>query len=145
MSGLYGGRYRNSAPADFMSCSTRAPLWAGKLSMTTISPCERVGTRHFSTHSSNRAAFRACASSPTSRKMTVAVAFAGFAHGVEPVEPSLLNPDQAFALRVELRLEGYGAERERGGNRLVGFNGDGDADHALTGRCPGEPEKIELH
>src|SRR5208282_4991140 len=56
MSGLYGGRYRNSAPADFMSCSTRAPLWAGKLSMTTISPCERVGSRHFSTHSSNRAA-----------------------------------------------------------------------------------------
>src|SRR5208282_5567949 len=51
-----GGRYRNSAPAAFMSCSTLGPLWLDRLSMTTMSPFERVGTRHFSTHSSNEAA-----------------------------------------------------------------------------------------
>src|SRR5271166_5665680 len=32
-----------------MSCSTRGPLWAGRLSMTTVSPGESVGTRHVST------------------------------------------------------------------------------------------------
>jgi hypothetical protein len=52
-----GALWRNSAPADFISCSTRAPLWADKLSMTIVSPGERMGRRHFSTHSSNRAAF----------------------------------------------------------------------------------------
>ena len=33
-----------------------APLWLDRLSMTTTSPCESVGTRHFSTQSSNVAA-----------------------------------------------------------------------------------------
>src|SRR5208283_3250482 len=37
-----------------MSSSTRGPLWAGRLSMTTVSPGESVGTRHVSTQSSNR-------------------------------------------------------------------------------------------
>src|SRR5271166_257722 len=31
-----------------MSCSTLAPLWLDRFSMTTTSPCESVGTRHFS-------------------------------------------------------------------------------------------------
>ena len=31
-------------------CSTLGPLWLDRLSMTAMSPFERVGTRHFSTH-----------------------------------------------------------------------------------------------
>src|SRR5271165_3202755 len=39
-----------------MSFSTSGPLWLDRLSMTTTSPFESVGARHFSTHSSNEAA-----------------------------------------------------------------------------------------
>src|SRR5271165_2720897 len=40
-----------------MSCSTLGPLWLDRLSMTTMSPFDSVGTRHFSTHSSKVAPF----------------------------------------------------------------------------------------
>ncbi len=43
-------------PAQWMRCSTPLPRGQGKLSTTTIWPSERVGSRHFSTHSSDRAA-----------------------------------------------------------------------------------------
>jgi len=61
----------------------------------------------------------------------VAVALARLAHGVELVAPDFLGPDQAFALCAQLRLAGHGANRQRGGYRPVGFDGDGDADHGL--------------
>src|SRR5260370_267216 len=50
-----------------MSCSTLGPLWLDRLSMTPMSPFERGGTRHFSTHSPNEAALigRAKALCPT--------------------------------------------------------------------------------
>jgi hypothetical protein len=59
----------------------------------------------------------------------VAVGLAGVADGVELAAPDLLDPDQA--LRVGLRLVGHAADRERGYDRLVGVDGDGDADHAV--------------
>src|SRR5208282_1990606 len=37
-----------------MSFSTLGPLWLDRLSMTTMSPFESVGARHFSTHSFER-------------------------------------------------------------------------------------------
>src|SRR5271165_3300204 len=60
----------------------------------------------------------------------VAVRLAGHAYGVELVDPRLLKPDQALAVRVELWLDTRAAERERAGERLEGGLGDGDADHA---------------
>ncbi len=50
----------------------------------------------------------------------VAVAFATPPHRAEPVDHRGLKPDEALALRVELRLVGHRAERERPGNRLEG-------------------------
>src|SRR3546814_3188267 len=51
-SGLYGGRRRSSAPAASMTFLTARGLWAGRLSMTTMSPGLSVGTRRSEEHTS---------------------------------------------------------------------------------------------
>ena len=58
----------------------------------------------------------------------VAVALARSAHRPELVDQDLLQPDGALALFVEVRLDGYAAERERPGYRLERLDGDGDAE-----------------
>ena len=62
----------------------------------------------------------------------VAVAFARPAHGPQTGDDGdMVQPDQALAALVDLVLITHAAERERGGNRLEGGLGDGDADHAV--------------
>ena len=46
----YGGRKTKSACLASMASRTPLTLWAGRLSITTISPRLRVGARHCSTH-----------------------------------------------------------------------------------------------
>jgi hypothetical protein len=58
----------------------------------------------------------------------VAVALARAAHGAEPVDIPRIEPNEIVAV---LGLNAN-AGRERGGNRLKGGGGDGDADHALS-------------
>jgi hypothetical protein len=53
----------------------------------------------------------------------VAVALVGAPHRPEPMHHRFLKPDQALAPLVGLGLDGHAADRERGGNRLEGFQG----------------------
>jgi hypothetical protein len=48
-------------------------------------------------------------------KNDVAVVLARPAHGREAVDNDRIEPNEALALRVSLRLDGHGAERERTG------------------------------
>jgi hypothetical protein len=69
-------------------------------------------------------------SSFASRRMTSLVLSPGLRMAASRFTVGL-QPNEAFALRVELRLVGHGAQRHRGGDGVEG-GFDGDADHALT-------------
>ncbi len=57
------------------------------------------------------------------------VAVAGLAQGRQAVDDGRFQPDHALAVCGGLRLEANGAERERGGYRVIGGWRDGVADH----------------
>jgi hypothetical protein len=59
----------------------------------------------------------------------VAVALAGAAHEVQPVEDPLVEPNLPLALGVDLRLDGDRANRQSGLDRRVRFDADRDPDH----------------
>jgi hypothetical protein len=53
-------------------------------------------------------------------------------HRAEPIHDRVLEPDQAFALLVDLVLVAHAAERERPGNRLERLDADSDADQTAA-------------
>jgi hypothetical protein len=66
------------------------------------------------------------ASASTNRRIT-SLQLSPAAQGRELVDDAGLDPDQALALRVELRLIGDRAERQGGGDGVERGLGDGDA------------------
>src|SRR5438477_12101338 len=59
-SGENFGRKKSFAPAERISARTALPLWLPRLSMMTMSPGFRVGSRTFSTRSEERRVGKEC-------------------------------------------------------------------------------------